>query len=62
MNKVRGPFIEYDCIKCGRVVQSNAYMKRGKLSELIAELNNNPRTRICAGCWNTELIAQSIEK
>jgi len=51
MSEVRGPFIEYDCVGCGRVVQENVNMPRHKVSERIAEAHNNPRTRICAGCF-----------
>lgn len=54
MGNVRGPFIEYNCVYCGIVVQENVNMPRHLVSERIAEANNNPITRICAGCCNQQ--------
>lgn len=50
MNHVRGPFIEYECTKCGRTVQENAPRDSGRLVDRIADANAKPETRICAAC------------
>lgn len=49
-NTVYGPYIEYDCVKCGCVVKANAPRNDERLVNLIASLNNNPEERVCAGC------------
>lgn len=50
MSHVRGPFIEYDCYKCGCGVQQNASFNKDRLIEHIVALNSDPSTRLCAGC------------
>lgn len=52
MGHVRGPFIEYECPRCGTTVNSNVPRDRNKLQALIVEKNTNPAKRLCAGCWN----------
>jgi DNA-directed RNA polymerase subunit RPC12/RpoP len=52
MGHVRGPFIEYECTKCGNTVQSSVPRNPDRLQELIYEKNKSPADRICAGCWN----------
>jgi hypothetical protein len=54
MSHVRGPFIEYECTACGATVQANAPRDRDKLVDEIADLNADPKQRICAGCWRPE--------
>lgn len=51
---VRGPFIEFDCSKCGRLVQSNADLTRDRLHDLIVEKNNDPKKRRCARCGDKD--------
>lgn len=51
---VRGPFIEYECSRCGRTVQSNADMTRDRLHDLIVEKNNDPNKRRCASCGDKD--------
>ena len=51
---IRGPFIEFECSECGRTVQSNADMSRDQLHEMIVAKNNDPKKRICAGCWHPD--------
>jgi hypothetical protein len=51
---VRGPFIEYECSRCGRRVQENADVARDKLRDRIAEANNDRTKRLCAGCDNPQ--------
>ena len=50
MGHVIGPFIEYACTGCGRIVQENAPRNPARLSELIAARNADASTRICAWC------------
>ena len=52
MNYVYGPYIEYDCVECGKVVKENAPKNKDRLEERIFEANTNPETRYCAGCFN----------
>jgi DNA-directed RNA polymerase subunit RPC12/RpoP len=50
-SKVRGPFIEYECSRCGSIVRENAgYRDKDREHDRIVELNNDPAKRICAGC------------
>ena len=51
MNKIRGPFIEYECSKCNTLVIENADMPREQLFERIAQANRDASARICAGCF-----------
>lgn len=53
MNKVLGPFIEYECSKCGREVQENAPRNPDRLVERISEANRDPQLRRCASCGNS---------
>lgn len=50
MSDVRGPFIEYECSHCGATVKANAPRNDERLVNEIADLNNDPELRICAGC------------
>ena len=52
MSHVSGPFIEFDCTKCGGTVRANAQRDREKLGVQVAELEASADLRICAGCWN----------
>lgn len=49
-SKVRGPFLEYECSKCGRTVQENAPYNKARMIERCAEANRDPKTRRCASC------------
>lgn len=51
MNHVSGPFILYECSKCGHYpVKESAPRNPDRLAERIAEANNKPETRRCASC------------
>lgn len=50
-SKVRGPFIEYECSKCGTTVQENIdHVFRDRVIERVVEANRDPQTRRCASC------------
>lgn len=50
-SKVRGPFIEYECSRCGATVQESAgYRDKDRERDRIVELNNQPDKRVCASC------------
>lgn len=49
-SQVRGPFLEYECSKCGRTVQENADMPRDQMRERVVEANTIPEKRRCASC------------
>jgi hypothetical protein len=49
---VRGPFIEYECTSCGCTVSAKVSRNTDRLVDRIAELNADPRKRICASCWH----------
>lgn len=48
MQRIRGPFVEYECAKCGHTVQRQINARRAvkELDELRDE-----RGLVCAGCW-----------
>jgi hypothetical protein len=50
MPPVRGPFIEYECSKCKRVIQENAPRDSDRCIDRIAELNADADYRVCAAC------------
>lgn len=54
MTHVRGPFIEYECSKCGATVQENASRDHDRLADQIAEAEADPAKRICAPCWQPQ--------
>ncbi|MGH0004663.1 hypothetical protein ACQU0X_31750 [Pseudovibrio ascidiaceicola] len=50
MSKITGPFIEYECSKCGALVQEKVMPDRQKIKERIDEAKTNPARRVCAVC------------
>ncbi len=50
-SKVHGPFLKFDCEKCGRTVQAAASRNPDRLVDQIADLNADANKRICASCW-----------
>ena len=50
--RVRGPFLEFECISCGATVQANAPRNPDRLVETVADMNADPTKRQCAACWN----------
>ena len=58
MSHVSGPFIQFDCTKCGGTVHANAQRDPEKLGVQIAELETKPELRICAGCWKPATLKE----
>lgn len=52
MGRVRGPFLEYECTKCGATIQETAPRNQERLVDRIADANANPGERVCASCWD----------
>lgn len=53
MNKVYGPYIEFDCEKCGKIVKANCPIANyERANDLIVDLNNDTNLRVCAGCYD----------
>lgn len=59
MNYVRGPFIEYDCTRCGLCVRANGSRKADRLVDDIARLNSDSSMRLCAGCDRPPVIGKA---
>lgn len=53
-SKVHGPFIEYECSRCGSTVHESADMPRDKVRDRIVEANTDPKKRRCASCGDKD--------
>lgn len=51
MANVSGPFIEYDCSKCGVAVSEKVHPDPKRVKARILEAETDPDRRICASCW-----------
>lgn len=51
MGHVTGPFIQYQCSRCGADVLEKVLPDRVRIRDRIFEANANPDRRLCASCW-----------